>query len=607
MLGRSAYRDPGSGQRALDITCNPNGQPGRWRHRPVVFKLLCILFRRRYCRHHDAGKRQRTAAMSPAPRKLSQKLILSLTVLLIMFVTVASIVHVKTQQGQLLNVMVLAADQLSGSIVSATWHAMLTDQRQGAYEIMNTIALKQGINRIRIFNREGRVMFSTTPGDVRQVDRDAKVCLVCHSSLEPRVKVDVVSRSRIYKSDGGRKLAMVTPIYNEPSCSNADCHAHPSSMKVLGVLDVSFDLAQIDKEVSWIWWRVGIITGTMVLLMSAFTFYFTRHFVSDPIRQLIRAARSVSAMQLDSPITIDSSEELGELAVSFDTMRLRLKEAQEENQRIMQSLETKVQERTEQLRIAHRKLLHTDRLASLGQLSASVAHEINNPLSGVLNLAMIMQRLVKEQGIPPDRIEEFKKYLSQVIGETTRVGRIVQDLLAFSRRSKPQRTKASLASIITATVNLLSHKLKLMNVAVELALDSSIPPIQCDASQIQQVLINLIMNGAESAQNRKDGKVVVRTLLNGTAHTVVLQVSDNGDGIQEENIPKIFDPFFTTKGEGKGVGLGLAVVYGIIESHKGEIEVQSKVGEGTTFSMRLPMDTDAGLEAAPSSETGNAA
>jgi two-component system, NtrC family, sensor kinase len=540
------------------------------------------------------------------PRKLSQKLVLSLTIIFVAVGTIASIMHVRTQERQLLDAMVLGADQLSGSITSATWHAMRADQREVAYEIMQTIALKQGISKIRIFNKEGRVMFSTITGDTGQVDKDAEACSMCHSAAKPLVKVDVPSRSRVYyASDGERRLGMITPIYNEPSCSNADCHAHPPSMSVLGVLDVSLDLARVDEEIAWIQRRVAIITGALVILMSAFIVVFIKHFVSTPIKELIDGTRAVSAMQLDTPITISSTEELGELAASFDTMRIRLKEAVEELNRFTQQLETKVEERTEQLKVAHQRLLQSDRLASLGQLSASVAHEINNPLSGVLNLSMLMQRILKDDGIPTDRIDEFRKYLMQVVNETARVGRIVQELLAFSRRSKQQQTTVNLNSIITTTVNLISHKLKLMNVSVELRLDDAIPQIKCDSSQIQQVLMNLMMNGAEAAQNKPNGKLLVRTGRHQTTNDLLLEVTDNGDGIPDDVLPKIFDPFYTTKENGKGVGLGLAVVYGIVQAHHGEIEVLSKITEGTTFAVRLPLEQGVNESVVSSSEVGN--
>jgi two-component system NtrC family sensor kinase len=540
------------------------------------------------------------------PRKLSQKLVLSLTIILMVSGTVANFLNVHSQEQQLVDAMILGADQLSGSITSATWHAMLADQRGDAYDIMQTIAQKQGINRIRIFNKEGKVMFSTNPTDTGQVDKAAEACFMCHATSTPLVKVDVPSRARVYRSaQGVRTLGLVTPIYNEHACSSAGCHAHPATMSVLGVLDVSLDLSHVDEQAVLIQRRAAIITGALVILMAAFIIFFTRHFVSTPIRELIDGTRAVSVMQLDKPITIRSSEELGELAASFDTMRIRLREALDELSRFTQSLETKVEERTEQLKVAHERLKQTDRLASLGQLSASVAHEINNPLSGVLNLSMLLQRILKDDGVPPGRIEEFRKYLSQVVSETTRVGRIVQDLLAFSRRSKPQHTNVDLNSVIDATVNIISHKLTLMSVSLSLQLDETLPSVSCDSSQIQQVLINLVMNAAEAAQSKPDGHVSVRTGANRGANELVLEVSDNGDGIPAEILPRVFDPFYTTKESGKGVGLGLAVVYGIVHEHHGEIEVKSCVGVGTTFSVRLPLANNLAKRVAASEEAGN--
>jgi two-component system, NtrC family, sensor kinase len=234
--------------------------------------------------------------------------------------------------------------------------------------------------------------------------------------------------------------------------------------------------------------------------------------------------------------------------------------------------------------------MQTDRLASLGQLSASVAHEINNPVSGVLNLAMLMQRILKDDGIPPARIPEFRKYLGQVIAETTRVGRIVSDLLSFSRRSKPQRSLADLNKIIRSTLSLVAHKAKLAGVELDVRLDDMLPSIPCDSSQIQQVVLNLVMNAMEATQ-QKGGHVDVTTSLAPAGAGAILAVTDNGEGIPPENLSKIFDPFFTTKPEGKGVGLGLAVLYGIVEAHGGEVDVRSEVGNGTTFTVRLPLTT----------------
>ncbi len=529
------------------------------------------------------------------PKKLAQRLILFLTLIVVIAGSITGFFQIKTQEQQLLETIVEGADQLSNGISSATWHAMLADNRESAYNIMNTIALRQGINKISIFNhREGRVMFSTDSLDKRSVSRTDPVCVVCHAGEKPLIMPDPKNRAQIiHTNSGGRELAMVTPIYNEPSCSNADCHAHPAKIKVLGVLDVVHSLDNVDRIVAGIQQRMLLFTALSILLMGGFIFIFVRRTVHKPIAKLIEGTRAISAMQLDQPIEIDSSDEIGELAKSFNVMRERLMTTIGELNDLTQSLETKVQKRTEQLKTVNQKLFQSDRLASLGQLSASVAHEINNPIAGVLNLSMLLKRIITEEGIPPHRIAEVRKYLDQISGETSRVGRIVMDLLAFSRRSSPQRTMTDLNSIILRTVSIIDHKLKLANVDLELKLHPALPQVKCDHSQIQQVLVNLIMNAAEATHAKGAGRVCVTTEPNPVDGGVLLLVSDNGDGISAEHLAKIFDPFFTTKDEGKGVGLGLAVVYGIIESHGGDIEVESTVGTGTLFRVILPVSGEA--------------
>jgi two-component system, NtrC family, sensor kinase len=500
---------------------------------------------------------------------------LSITVIVIIVAAVSGLINVKTEERQLLDTMVLGADQLSKGITSATWQFMLDDHREAAYEIMNTIALKQGIDRIRMFNRAGQVMFTTRPEDPQPATP---------------LQGDVSQHVRLRRAPSGqRRLEMLTPIYNEPSCSQAACHAHPAGVKVLGVLDLQLNLDSVDREVSSMKYRVMLVTGVEITLIGLFIIYFTRRFLSRPIEKLIEGAKAVSHMQLDKPVGVDdSSEEIFELANAFEVMRERLGSALREINQFTQNLEIKVEERTRQLQAAQKKLLHNDRLASLGQLSASVAHEINNPISGVLNLSMLLQRMLKDDGVPPARIEEFRKYLAQVNSETARVGRIVSDLLAFSRRSKPQRAPADLNRIVHSTLSLVQHKMKLSNVEVVTGLRDDLPEAHCDGSQVQQVVLNLLLNAAEATQTKAERKVTIETAA--ADGVVTLTISDNGEGIPAENLSKIFDPFFTTKSEGKGVGLGLAVSYGIIQAHGGDIEVKSQPGAGTTFTVSLPLE-----------------
>jgi two-component system NtrC family sensor kinase len=365
---------------------------------------------------------------------------------------------------------------------------------------------------------------------------------------------------------------------------------------VLGVVEIDLDLAAADAELATIEARILLRVIVEALLICLLVFFFARRFVRKPIQKLIAGTHAIGQMEFAEPVPVPPGHgEIAELAKSFNLMRERLRAAQQEINAFTQRLESKVEERTRELKAANEKLQQSDRLASLGQLSASVAHEINNPIAGVLNLAMLMQRILKVDGIPPGRLADFRRYLTQVINETTRVGRIVSDLLSFSRRSKPQRTKTCLNDVVRSTLSLISHKLKLGNVTVNLDLTEWLPPVLCDRSQVQQVVLNLVMNAAEAMQANKKGTLSISTGVSREG-VVFIRVTDDGEGIPEESLPRIFDPFFTTKPEGKGVGLGLAVTYGIVQAHGGDIEVKSALAGGTSFTVTLP------LSGAPSAE-----
>ena len=530
------------------------------------------------------------SAESSAPRPMAQKLILPLVAVVVLVSGVSGMLRVAAVERSLQRTMILGADQLSRGIASATWHAMLADNRQDAYDIMQTVARQPGLSGIRIFNKEGRIMYSTAGETGQVVDKNAEACVLCHARAAPLVRVETPSRARVFRdADGRRHLAMVTPVYNEPSCSTAACHAHPPAQHVLGVIDVSLDFEPVDAEVRRAQQRIAFTTAVEVLLISAVLAAFVAAFVTRPIHRLIGATAAVSRMELDQPIAIDSTRELWALTRSFNQMRERLREAVAEIQRGAQELEDKVAERTEQLRQAQRHLLQADRLASLGQLAAAVAHEINNPLSSVLNFSALMQRVLRDDGVPAGRVVEFRGYLERITEQTARAGRIVSDLLAFSRRSRPQRAPADLGAIASTTLGLVAHKLELMNVRAELTVAPDLPRVPCDASQIQQVVMNLVLNGAEATRARGSGRVAVSLHPQAGGRAVVLRVEDDGEGMSEELLARVFDPFFTTKGEGKGVGLGLAVVYGIVESHGGQIDARSTPGEGTTFEVLLPL------------------
>jgi two-component system, NtrC family, sensor kinase len=263
----------------------------------------------------------------------------------------------------------------------------------------------------------------------------------------------------------------------------------------------------------------------------------------------------------------------------------RKKEAEETTRRFEQMLE----ERTLKLKETHEKLLHQDKMASLGKLSASVVHEINNPIAGIINLVKLLKRITSGGSIPPEEVNDFNRYLELMETETWRVSRIVSNLLAFSRRAEIGFKNVNINRLIEKTLILNSNLLMLKQVRVKEDLDPSLPELIGSEDQLQQVFINFISNAAESMEKAGKGVFNVKTRYSTVDDKIKISFKDNGVGIPQKNFSKLFEPFFTTKKKGKGVGLGLSVAYGIIEEHGGSIYVISKEGKGTTFNIQLPL------------------
>ena len=220
-----------------------------------------------------------------------------------------------------------------------------------------------------------------------------------------------------------------------------------------------------------------------------------------------------------------------------------------------------------------------------------MVHEINNPIAGILNLVMLMKRMLAEQALEPKDIDQFNFFLNLMETETRRTSRIVSNLLAFSRQSKLIMRRVNVNQLIERTLLLNTSLLVIANVKSDARLDANLPEVVGTEDQLQQVLMNLVSNAVQAMEPRDGGVLRIETKLSQNRNKVLITVKDNGIGIPEENMPKLFEPFFTTKKKGKGVGLGLSVVYGIIQEHGGSIRVESKVGEGSTFKIKIPIGT----------------
>lgn len=618
-------------------------------------------------------------------RKISLKLISVVSATAILIIGVYSYFNIKSQSDVLLGEVERHANQLSETVKNSTRYEMLLNQREHILEIINTIGNDPAIHDIRILNKEGEIIYSTQKEDIgKMLDKRAESCYACHAENKPLEKLPMKERTRVFQThpDSSRILGIINPIYNEKSCYETACHAHPQSAKVLGVLDVTISLDEVDKQIQQNEIRELIFAVIAISAIGLIIGMFVKRWVDRPVKELVKATDQVAAGNLNYAIKNLSGDELGALGKSFNNM---IKKLDETNQQLYQST----------------------KMASLGQLAAGVAHEINNPLTGVLTYSSYLLKRTKDN-------PQMQEDLNVIVREALRSREIVKGLLDFARQSTPKKSLIDINEIINRAIAVVNNQLKISKTNLVREFDSAIPKITADANQIQQVFLNLFVNAIDAIgqsggtitvqtsqislspkgitqiknavcpkmhnlidaevkiggmpslllkikSNGNEGFVYLDPTYGGHRHNlgialnnpplrsgvnlscpvcdfslidknnkcpncggpvykiqipnqgyvegcatfkddwqrwewidragerefVEINISDTGRGIPPENLNKIFEPFFTTKGQ-HGTGLGLSVIWGIIDNHKGTISVQSEVGKGTTFSIRLP-------------------
>jgi len=614
--------------------------------------------------------------------KIGLKLILAVGLITIIIIGVFSYFNIQSQQEMLMSQAEVHANKLSDAIKNSAHSSMLVNKRDQIHEIINTIGQEPCIREIRLLNKEGMVMFSSNNELIgKMVDKKAESCYACHTADEPLEKLPMKERMRTYRihPDSARILGIINPIYNEKSCWDADCHAHPEYQTVLGVLDVKMCLKDVDKQISDSEIQSILLAVIAIVALSIIIGFFVRKWVARPVKELVIATHQVSSGNLSYTIDGLGNDELGTLGDSFNNMTNKLAEAR-------------------------LQLFQSDKMASLGRLAAGVAHEINNPLTGVLTYSSFLLKRTKDNS-------ELQDDLKIIVRETKRSREIVKSLLDFARQSVPKKHKADINEIIDNSISVVDNQLSIKQIQLNKNFDTNIPQITVDTNQIQQVFINLIVNASDAIEN-KGGTITISSSLislspyrivqiknascskrhdlidneikidglstikvkailggnegfinldpiygkhrhqygievkkgeevqiscpkcnislldrddkcpkcesaiykfevspnglfkgctnpeckwekwdavdeGGNKEFVEIKVSDTGSGIADEDLPRIFEPFYSTKGQ-KGTGLGLAVIWGIIDNHNGTINVSSKFGSGTTFIIRLP-------------------
>jgi len=514
---------------------------------------------------------------------LARKLIVAVGMLIVVGWAVSWYVLISEGRRNLINSAIEYTTSHSDLVKKSVHYSMLTFHRDAIREIVGNIGRKEDIEGIRIFDRKGAVFYSSMPGEIgRRVDRSSFACRGCHGDPEKPAET-LLGRKQwtIYTGNKGhRVLTFIDPIYNEPSCYTAPCHAHVREQKVLGILETDFSLSAVDKTIQR---QTAIITVYAVLFIgiSALVFYLIlRRFVLSPVSVLSDAMEKVEAGDLSRTVDISSRDEMGRLGGTFNMMLKELEKAREKAENWAQMLGDEVAKKTGELKKSQEKLIQAEKLASLGRLTSDVAHEIRNPLSAIGGFARRLHKIVVN--------EKEKEYAGIVVTEVDRLEKILRDVLTFSRDAKFHLERHRVEDVVRDTLKIYQDLCDEQSVSLVVDTEDDLPDILIDCDQVRQALGNLITNAIDSMPG--GGTLTVkagREELYGVTF-VFLRVSDTGSGIPDEKLPLIFEPFFSTKETGHGTGLGLSITRKIMEEHGGFIKAESSMDEGSTFSLYFP-------------------
>ncbi len=619
-------------------------------------------------------------------KKIGFKLIFVVAFTSLVIIGVFAYFNVQSQSHSLIAEVERHANRLGETVVASTRLDMMLNERDRIQETINSIGTQPQIRDVRIMNKFGEIIYSSDSTNInKMVDKRAESCYACHAEDKPLEQISITERTRIFQTnqDSNRVIGIIIPIYNEKSCWQSDCHAHPSDQKVLGVLDISISLAEVDNAIISSEWKIVLFSIIAILGVGIVIAFFIRRWVSNPVNDLLTGTLQVSQGNLNYTIKDMADNEIGQLGTSFNNMTKKLAEAR-------------------------MQLFQSDKMASLGRLAAGVAHEINNPLTGVLTYSSFLLKRTKDN-------PEVQEDLKVIVRETIRSREIVKSLLDFARQSVPKKVRAHIDDIIDKAIHVIESQLSVNKIIIINQTESNLPSFTVDANQIQQVIINLLVN-ASDAIGKDGGTITILTkqislapvgitqikkaacpkrhslidsdykidglpaikvkVISGNNEGIIhldpvygkhrnnfdvgfkiekdamfvcpecnnslieqdkvcpicgspiltfevsgqgfyevcssvnsnwerwdyvdslglkefieVRISDTGGGIAKDDLPKIFDPFFSTKGQ-KGTGLGLAVIWGIIDNHNGTISVDSEIGKGTTFIIRLPLSQE---------------
>jgi two-component system NtrC family sensor kinase len=507
---------------------------------------------------------------------LKSKIILLVVSIVVTAQGTASFFLIRSLSNRLTRNAEKNASHLSWVLLKSLRLAMIRNRREDIQRSVEDVAGLQGIAEVKILNKAGAITVSDDRRKVgERVDMKAEACVGCHRPDRTLTVLPTARQGRVFRNaTGSRMLGLATPISNEKACYGC----HPSAQRVLGVLDTVISLDDVDRELNTAYAAVVFFSAGSGLIICIVSGLMLTRLVNRPLARLARGIERVTNGDL-SPVELDGRrDEIAIITARFNAMMEELKRSRAEIHDLNAKLRDKVEEGTEKLQKAEAQLVQAGKLVAMGELAAGIAHEINNPLTGVLTYSTL---LLKDASEP-----ELKEDLQVIVDETTRCRDIVKKLLDFARRDKPQKKPANLNKVIRDTLKLLRNQALFQNIELHEDFDGNLPESRLDMNQIKQVLMNMFINAAEAMKGT--GALRIETKTCREPRCIEAAITDTGPGIPKDKLDKIFEPFYTSKGSGRGTGLGLAVSLGIIKEHGGTIDVESYVGRGTTFRIRLP-------------------
>jgi two-component system NtrC family sensor kinase len=516
--------------------------------------------------------------------KLSIKLVIITSLVLIIALSLHTYQTIGFFEESLLNISKEGAYATSDVIKSSTRYSMLLNRREDVSQTTRTLGNEPGIKRIRIYNKTGVIAYSSDTTEIGKVmDKSSEACIGCHDTPNARPRANAPD-TRMFMMENERVLGLINPIDNEPDCYTASCHAHKNTEELVGVLDVIVSMKSADETIVTATKNILFNSILITVIISALSGAFIFYLVNKPLNKFKKAIEELGKGNLDYRVHVKNKNEFGIIAYQFNDMSKKLSNASREIKDWSETLNEKVEEKTRELRNIYDQIVEIEKLTSLGKLSATVAHELNNPLEGILTFSKLISKKLSSEN--NDSYAKLIHYTQMISDEASRCGKIVKDLLLFSHTDNEEFITADLKSLLDKSISLINHHFEINNIKLEKIFGTEDIIIKCNPQKIQQMMISILINAIESMSGKNDGEIIIK--LTKENCKAIIRVSDCGFGISAKDLPYIFEPFYTTKEISKGTGLGLSIVYGIVNQHKGKIEVEETSINGTTFKISLP-------------------